>query len=247
MNELHAEPTEVKMKLEQKLTATFTYEELKRYIDEVRRDSEENLENITFLQQALWLASSHYEMTFSLDTSISERVIFPIADTEKRGIGTPVLYSLRMKKRGKHLLCDLHSVRRIQHTPQAFDHQRFLPFQGKNPSMGRLPKKGRHSSPEKSTAGMRCCAVLMVKTTISPIPITSISGRKRRLGSSNLNMPTNMCNRQLRITDRDQVRLADPDTCGRPDARVCPRRSLTGPGQPACGNRPSSQSFDDSQ
>ncbi|WP_286736121.1 MULTISPECIES: glycoside hydrolase family 130 protein [Sphingobacterium] len=86
MNELHAEPTEVKSKLEAKLTETFTYEELKRYIDEVRRDSDENLENVTFLQQALWLASSHYEMTFSLDTSISERVIFPIADTEKRGI-----------------------------------------------------------------------------------------------------------------------------------------------------------------
>jgi predicted GH43/DUF377 family glycosyl hydrolase len=39
-----------------------------------------------FLREIMWLASSHYEMDFSLDTDISERVIFPIADTEKRGI-----------------------------------------------------------------------------------------------------------------------------------------------------------------
>jgi predicted GH43/DUF377 family glycosyl hydrolase len=34
----------------------------------------------------MWLASSHYEMDFSVDTAISERVIFPIADTEMKGI-----------------------------------------------------------------------------------------------------------------------------------------------------------------
>jgi predicted GH43/DUF377 family glycosyl hydrolase len=34
----------------------------------------------------MWLALSHYEIDFSLDSSISERVIFPISDTEKNGI-----------------------------------------------------------------------------------------------------------------------------------------------------------------
>jgi predicted GH43/DUF377 family glycosyl hydrolase len=34
----------------------------------------------------MWLASSHYEIQFSLDTAISERVIFPISDTERHGI-----------------------------------------------------------------------------------------------------------------------------------------------------------------
>jgi predicted GH43/DUF377 family glycosyl hydrolase len=38
------------------------------------------------LNEIMWLASSHYEMNFSLDTDISERVIFPIADTEMKGI-----------------------------------------------------------------------------------------------------------------------------------------------------------------
>jgi predicted GH43/DUF377 family glycosyl hydrolase len=34
----------------------------------------------------MWLASSHYELQFSLDTNISERVIFPVSINEKNGI-----------------------------------------------------------------------------------------------------------------------------------------------------------------
>ncbi len=70
----------------QRLTDTFTYEELKRYVDETRRLPEMDGVAELFLREMMWLASSHYEMDFSLDTDISERVIFPIADTEKRGI-----------------------------------------------------------------------------------------------------------------------------------------------------------------
>ena len=72
--------------IQQKLTETFTYEELKRYVDETLKLSEMDPMGQVFLQEMMWLASSHYEMDFSLDTDISERVIFPIADTEKRGI-----------------------------------------------------------------------------------------------------------------------------------------------------------------
>ncbi len=72
--------------LEGKLTETFTYEELKRYVEETSRLPEMDIVGAVFLREVMWLASSHYEMDFSLDTDISERVIFPIADTEKRGI-----------------------------------------------------------------------------------------------------------------------------------------------------------------
>jgi predicted GH43/DUF377 family glycosyl hydrolase len=72
--------------LSEKLTETFTYEELKRYVDEVRNGMTLDESSAIFLREAMWLASSHYEMDFSLDTDISERVIFPIADTEKKGI-----------------------------------------------------------------------------------------------------------------------------------------------------------------
>jgi len=34
----------------------------------------------------LWLAKSHYELDFSLDSAISERVIFPSSDIERNGI-----------------------------------------------------------------------------------------------------------------------------------------------------------------
>jgi len=72
--------------LEEKLTDTFTYEELKRYVDETRVLTKPDPLSAAFLKEAMWLASSHYEMDFSLETDISERVIFPIADTEKKGI-----------------------------------------------------------------------------------------------------------------------------------------------------------------
>lgn len=69
-----------------KLTDTFTYEELKRFVEETKAEIVLDQDGLIFLREIMWLASSHYEMTFSLDTSLSERVIFPISDTEKRGI-----------------------------------------------------------------------------------------------------------------------------------------------------------------
>jgi beta-1,2-mannobiose phosphorylase / 1,2-beta-oligomannan phosphorylase len=69
----------------EKLPDTFTYEELKRYV-EAARAMLNNTVDLVFLNEIMWLASSHYEMDFSVDTSISERVIFPIADTEMKGI-----------------------------------------------------------------------------------------------------------------------------------------------------------------
>lgn len=69
-----------------KLTDSFTYEELKRYVQETRMVVKDDLQGNVLLNEIMWLASSHYEMDFSADTAISERVIFPIADTEIKGI-----------------------------------------------------------------------------------------------------------------------------------------------------------------
>jgi predicted GH43/DUF377 family glycosyl hydrolase len=70
----------------EKLTETFTYEELKRYVMETRSKVNDDARSLVLLDEMMWLASSHYEMDFSVDTDISERVIFPIADTEIKGI-----------------------------------------------------------------------------------------------------------------------------------------------------------------
>lgn len=72
--------------LMEKLTETFTYEELKRYVRETRELIKQDVNSLVLLNEIMWLASSHYEMDFSADTDIAERVIFPIADTEIKGI-----------------------------------------------------------------------------------------------------------------------------------------------------------------
>ncbi len=72
--------------IKEKLPETFTYEELSRYVEETRATVKDNMVALVLLNEIMWLASSHYEMDFSVDTAISERVIFPIAHTEMKGI-----------------------------------------------------------------------------------------------------------------------------------------------------------------
>lgn len=69
-----------------KLNDSFTYGELKKCIEETRETIPHSATIEWYLDQIMWLASSHYEIKFSLDSAISERVIFPISETEKKGI-----------------------------------------------------------------------------------------------------------------------------------------------------------------
>lgn len=69
-----------------KLSDTFTYGDLKRSVDETRKDLQLSPAKELLFNRIMWLASSHYEIKFSLDTAISERVIFPISETERNGI-----------------------------------------------------------------------------------------------------------------------------------------------------------------
>jgi len=68
------------------LNETFVYGELQGAIQAVKNNLELSFSKEKVLQAMNWLASSHYEISFSLDTAISERVIFPIASTESNGI-----------------------------------------------------------------------------------------------------------------------------------------------------------------
>ena len=69
-----------------KLGDNFTYGELMKNIEAARKDPGLTEDHIKIMNQMMWLASSHYEITFSIDSAISERVIFPISATEQRGI-----------------------------------------------------------------------------------------------------------------------------------------------------------------
>jgi beta-1,2-mannobiose phosphorylase / 1,2-beta-oligomannan phosphorylase len=70
----------------EKLGDRFTYGELKRAVEETRKTHKLTPGKELIINQMVWLARSHYEIEFSLDSAISERVIFPISDAEKNGI-----------------------------------------------------------------------------------------------------------------------------------------------------------------
>jgi len=69
-----------------KLNNSFTYGELKKCVEETRETIPHSATNELCFNQMMWLAKSHYELDFSLDSAISERVIFPTSETEKNGI-----------------------------------------------------------------------------------------------------------------------------------------------------------------
>ncbi|MGW8316901.1 MAG: glycoside hydrolase family 130 protein [Bacteroidales bacterium] len=69
-----------------KLNEKFTYRELCDCIEGTRETIHLASDKEILFNQIIWLASSHYELEFSLDTNISERVIFPVSVNEKNGI-----------------------------------------------------------------------------------------------------------------------------------------------------------------
>jgi len=69
-----------------RLKDQFTYGELHQCIKETRKSVHLAKDKEYLFNQIIWLASSHYELQFSLDTNISERVIFPVSANEKNGI-----------------------------------------------------------------------------------------------------------------------------------------------------------------
>jgi len=68
------------------LNEKFTYGELMKNIELARKKPEITEDQLKIIIQMMWLASSHYEIHFTIDSAISERVIFPISATEQKGI-----------------------------------------------------------------------------------------------------------------------------------------------------------------
>jgi len=68
------------------LSDNFTYGELMKNIETARKNPDITEDQLKIIIQMMWLASSHYEIHFSIDSAISERVIFPISATEQKGI-----------------------------------------------------------------------------------------------------------------------------------------------------------------
>jgi len=70
----------------EQLADEFTYGELKRAVEEIKVSRKLSQKRQTIINEMLWLAKSHYELQFSLDSAISERVIFPASEVERNGI-----------------------------------------------------------------------------------------------------------------------------------------------------------------
>ena len=76
---------DVLKELESKLDHHFEYSNLRRIILDSQKLQESDLKRLEY-DKVLWLADSYYEIVFSLDTDISDRVIFPISEYERKGI-----------------------------------------------------------------------------------------------------------------------------------------------------------------
>jgi predicted GH43/DUF377 family glycosyl hydrolase len=68
------------------LQDTFEYVALKQAIREMQQRYQVDHLLKRNLERLLWLGDSYYDINFSLDTDISDRVIFPYSEAESRGI-----------------------------------------------------------------------------------------------------------------------------------------------------------------
>lgn len=69
-----------------RLNDFFTFGDLQRSIHETVKEMEVSVSKKNVIKSLIWLADAHYDITFSEDTTISERVIFPVSDSERNGI-----------------------------------------------------------------------------------------------------------------------------------------------------------------
>ncbi|MDC7236081.1 MAG: glycoside hydrolase family 130 protein [Spirochaetales bacterium] len=69
-----------------RLNDFFTFGDLQRSIHESVKEVKLSVSKKNVVQSLVWLADAHYDITFSEDTTISERVIFPVSSSERNGI-----------------------------------------------------------------------------------------------------------------------------------------------------------------
>ena len=68
------------------LTENFVYSDLEKIVRKISDENQLTMEKKLDLEEIMWLGDSYHDIHFSLDTDISERVIFPVSSTESNGI-----------------------------------------------------------------------------------------------------------------------------------------------------------------
>jgi len=132
-----------------KLPEIFDYNQLAEAVRLSREEVRLTPSNRNVLDAVHWLASSNHEITFSLDTAISDRVIFPISASESNGIedarfvkfiredGSIIYYATYTAFNGYTILPKLIET-------SDFYHFKVMPLYGEkaqNKGMGLFPRK----------------------------------------------------------------------------------------------------------
>ena len=85
LSEMHTQDKYI-TQIMQDLPDEFEYAVLKGMVKDALQDPLIRQERRTALEEIIWLANSFYDLQFKHDSDITERVIFPISDSESRGI-----------------------------------------------------------------------------------------------------------------------------------------------------------------
>lgn len=83
--EMHT-PDKYSTEIMKDLPEEFEYYALKNAVNKVLEGNKISIERRRALEEMTWLADSFYDLQFKHDSDITERVIFPISDSESRGI-----------------------------------------------------------------------------------------------------------------------------------------------------------------
>ena len=79
-------PEEVLNMVTDNLKHEFSYFDLVNSIDQVLANNHMSTEKQKAVERMAWLADSYHDIHFSMDTDITERVIFPVSEAESNGI-----------------------------------------------------------------------------------------------------------------------------------------------------------------
>lgn len=79
-------PKKYSTSIMENLPDKFEYYFLKKVVNKVLDDNNISAERRMALEEVTWLADSFYDVAFKHDSDITERVLFPVSDSESRGI-----------------------------------------------------------------------------------------------------------------------------------------------------------------
>ena len=221
------------------LNDQFTLEELQRAISRaVHQSRPRHTENEPVVQGMLTLAKANYEISYSPEQHISERVIFPFSPTESNGIedarfvqfhdddGSVRYYATYTAFDGKVIL------------PQILETDDFLHFKVSTLERARSPQQGLRPLSAQGQRPLRHALAAGQREHLPDVlgqsPLLVHQGADRQA-----DLRVGVCAaRQLRLAAGDRGRLAGLDPRRRPDAQVRDGGVPARPRRPVPRDRP---------